>query len=145
MNHHMADINNCLFDLPGGPAQLRKLDLAIDYDGVLELAPWPATGQLHPQAGLVMRLLRDEGHTLIINTCRSGRALGDALAALDRANIPYHYANQNTPERIAKYGSDSRKISADLYLDDRNALMSPKGIDWVDFYQQVNRLASQPE
>ena len=30
--------------------------------------------------------------------------------------------NQNVPERMAYYGSDSRKISADAYIDDRAQL-----------------------
>lgn len=31
----------------------------------------------------------------------------------------YSY-NENLPERIAQYGGDCRKISADYYFDDKN-------------------------
>ena len=27
--------------------------------------------------------------------------------------------NKNVPERVALYGTDSRKVSADVYIDDR--------------------------
>jgi hypothetical protein len=31
--------------------------------------------------------------------------------------------NENLPERIAEYGGDCRKISADFYVDDKNLFM----------------------
>lgn len=137
-------LDNFLTDLPAPPAQRRQLVLAIDYDQTLDCTPWPGVGLITPAAKVVMRLLAEEGHKLIIWTCRSERALEDALANLRRQDVPYDYANQNCPEIIAEWGgSDSRKIFADLYLDDRAALLQPGGINWIDFYQQVNRLASQ--
>ena len=33
--------------------------------------------------------------------------------------IKYHYFNENFPHLIDRYGGDTRKISADIYIDDK--------------------------
>lgn len=94
--------------------------IAIDFDGVIVTNRYPEIGI--PLLGMlnVMDGLYDDGHTIIINTCRVGKYAEEAKAFLLNTGIPFHYFNQNHPERTAKYGEDCRKISADLYIDDKN-------------------------
>lgn len=96
-----------------------KLVFAIDFDGCIVSNEWPRIGA--PKRHMVgfMRRIKALGHTIIIWTCREGESLREALAFLDAHNIPYDYANENCPERIAYYGNDCRKIGADFYIDDR--------------------------
>lgn len=113
----------------------RPLVLAVDYDLTLDLAPWPAVGRLAPGAKEAMLHFKAQGHTLIVWTCRSGKEMEAALAFLREAGVPFDYANENTPELIALYGCDCRKISADLYLDDR-AVGTPN--NWAAYRRLVD-------
>ena len=71
------------------------------------------------------------GHTIIIATCREGDFQEEAKEALDMEGVHYDYFNENCPERIKKYGWDSRKIGADIYIEDKtpeNLLRG--GVNW---------------
>lgn len=94
--------------------------IAIDFDGVIVTDCFPEIGTPLIDMPGVMNRLYNKGHILIINTCRSGKYAGEAKTALHEMNIPYHYFNENCPKRTAEYGQDCRKISADLYIDDKN-------------------------
>jgi hypothetical protein len=91
----------------------------IDCDGTIWEEQWPKIGPLIPQADEVMRLIKKLGHTIIIDTCRSGKYLEEALQFLKDNDIPYDYVNENVPWLIEQYG-DCRKISADYMIDDKN-------------------------
>lgn len=104
---------------PARPA--RPLILAIDFDETLVRGPYPQIQGLLPGAREAMMHFKERGHTLIIWTCRSNARLVEALDYLRALGVPFDYANENTPQLIAEYGNDSRKIFADLYLDDRAA------------------------
>ena len=43
----------------------------------------------------------------------------EALAFLRSCSFVPNFVNQNCPEGIRKLGHDSRKIYADIYLDDK--------------------------
>jgi hypothetical protein len=122
------------------PEHYKRLILAIDYDETLDMKPWPEVGRIDYKARLMMKLLHAQGHQLIIWTCREGDAQQAALANLRSQGVPFARCNENCPEMIKKWGSDSRKIFAHLYLDDKAALH--EGIDWLAFYYQVQALAT---
>lgn len=61
------------------------------------------------------------GHTIIIWTCREGERLLEAVNWLLAHDIPFDYVNQNDPDRTARYNNDSRKVGADVYIDDKSA------------------------
>lgn len=41
-----------------------------------------------------------------------------------RVGLEFDAVNENLPFMIERYGTDPRKIGADLYIDDRNALVT---------------------
>ncbi len=92
---------------------------AIDFDGTLCVSEYPAIGLGIYHAIKCVRNLKWWGHTIIINTCRMGKEAEEAKAWLRWWRVPYDYFNENDPKRVALYGGDSRKISADRYIDDR--------------------------
>lgn len=93
--------------------------IAIDFDGTIVKNQWPEIGKLRFLAKPVIKWLQKRGHELILFTCREGDYLDNACFFLKANGIEVTYLNENTKERIEQYGGDCRKISADLYLDDR--------------------------
>ena len=93
---------------------------AVDFDGVIVEERWPEIGQLMPGAVEAMQAIHRAGWWIVINTCRAGRLAEEARAFLLDAGIPFDRFNENLEHRSQRFGSDSRKISADVYIDDRN-------------------------
>jgi hypothetical protein len=111
-----------------------KLILAIDFDGTIVESKFPAIGKMREDADIYIRMLYDEGHDIIINTCRSGKHEGVAQDFLDSNNIPYTYINSNLPILIERYKQDCRKISADIYIDDKCLMGLPS---WSEIYKII--------
>jgi hypothetical protein len=121
--------------------------IAIDFDGTIVKNVWPKIGRLRIGARWVLRVLHKRGHILILNTCREGNLLNDALRFLSDNDIFIHYANQNSRDRIREYGGDCRKISAELYLDDRGFfsgwLMVPVIVRWIELKYRLKSTARE--
>lgn len=93
--------------------------IAVDFDGVLCADRWPEIGEAY---GAVIEAAKEErrrGAALILWTCRCGAALREAVAWCEDRGLVFDAVNENLPERIAVYGTESRKVSADEYWDDR--------------------------
>jgi hypothetical protein len=112
-----------------------KFVLAIDFDGTIATESFPEVGSLRKDAAPVIRRFYEEGHYIIINTCRSGKYQGMAEDFLKEHSIPYHYVNCNLPEIIKEYSSDCRKISADYYIDDKCLIGLPP---WEEIYTLIS-------
>lgn len=114
----------------------KKRILAIDFDGTITTGPYPAIGGLNKGAKLYINKLYAEGYYIIINTCRSGERLKEAKTFLDAQGIAYHLINENDPDNIKRYGQDTRKIFAHLYIDDKNLQGFP---GWRRAYRIIRR------
>ena len=117
---------------------LRKrtsLVIAIDFDGTIAELSFPAVGKIKPMADVYINKLYDEGHHIVINTCRSGGHEGAAYDFLKFHNIRHHYINSNMPYLIEEYGQDCRKISADVYIDDKCLMGLPD--TWEEIYNII--------
>ena len=99
----------------------KKYTIAVDFDGVIVEEFWPAMGPVITKTVNMIKKLRADGHKVILWTCRTGKQLTDAVNFCRLYDLEFDAINQNLPETIEKYGGDSRKITADLYFDDRNA------------------------
>lgn len=93
--------------------------IAVDFDGTLCVDAWPEIGEAN--LGAIGPLLHriDKGDKAILWTCREGKYLDAALEWCGRWGIKFAAVNANLPERIAEYGGDCRKCSADEYWDDK--------------------------
>lgn len=97
---------------------------AIDFDGTLCENAWPEIGS--PKMNVIdhFRELKKQGHKLILNTCREGKLLDQAIAFCSFFRLEFDAHNENLPELIEQYGGDCRKISADYYIDDKNLFVN---------------------
>ena len=72
-----------------------------------------------PYAIEKMKQLKAAGHYIIINTCRCDEHLIAAINWLLEKGIPFDRVNDNHPAGVITHGSNSRKVFADIYVDDR--------------------------
>lgn len=93
--------------------------LAVDFDGTLAVTKYPKI--IRPKMRLINKVKRykKRGWKIILNTCRTGCFLDDAVLFCKEHGLEFDAVNENLPERIEAFGGDSRKISANLYLDDK--------------------------
>ena len=93
--------------------------LAVDFDGTLSLGTWPDVGPANEKLFRFLKKRKDEGDKLILWSCRVGKPLEEAVAWCRENDLEFDTVNDNLPEVIEIYGSNSRKISCDYYIDDR--------------------------
>ena len=95
--------------------------IAVDFDGCLASAgTWPEVGE--PNEALINWLicLRKRGDKVILWTCRADEALQKAVEFCKVHGLEFDAVNDNLEElKQQLYGNNSRKISADLYIDDK--------------------------
>lgn len=101
---------------------------AVDFDGTLSLGEWPQVGPANTELINFLLELQSEGNKLILWTCRAGEALEKAVEWCRMYGLVFDAVNDNLPEIIEEYGSNSRKITCDYYIDDR--ALDPKTLLW---------------
>lgn len=110
--------------------------LAIDFDGTIVHDQFPSIGNLVEGAKEVINKLYGEGYTIIIWTCRTGIHKAEAVEFLAKNGIKFHRINESSPQNLIKYnGKDTRKVYADLYIDDKGISDLPH---WNDIYEIVH-------
>lgn len=104
----------------------RKYNIyAVDFDGTLCESVFPEIGS--PNTGLINHLIkrRKQGNKLILWTCRVGERLQEAVSWCKERGLEFDAVNTNLPEMIEHWGNDTRKVFADVYIDDK-AVNKPK-------------------
>lgn len=97
----------------------REPIIAVDFDGTLCEGTYPGIGEMNDDLIEALRLFQDAGARLILWTNRCGARLDDAVLACELHGLEFDAVNANLPEMIRFFGSDTRKIFADIYIDDR--------------------------
>ena len=98
-----------------------KKVIAVDFDGTLCRNKYPEIGDANSE--LIRQLIeeRKNGTAVILFTCRNGKILKEAVKWCKDQGLTFDAVNRNIKERIRAYKGDTRKISADVYIDDRAA------------------------
>lgn len=107
--------------------------IAIDFDGTIVEHRYPAIGPQRPFAFEALKALQKKGHRLILWTHRTGQPLEEAVRYCKDNGLVFYAVNRNYPEENWD-DRDSRKILADLYIDDRNLGGIPS---WGEIYLQI--------
>ena len=93
--------------------------IAVDFDGTLCEDKYPFIGRPNTELISVLRNANRFGDKLILWTCRSGRKLSKAVSWCEGYGLSFDAVNENLPEIIERYVGDSRKIFAEIDIDDR--------------------------
>ncbi|MFY0602882.1 MAG: hydrolase [Flavobacteriaceae bacterium] len=109
------------------------LIIAIDFDGTIVEDAYPDIGKPKIFALETIKRLQADGHRLILWTYRSGRKLQEAVDFCTKNEIDFYAVNKNYPEEDFD-NKISRKINADLFIDDRNI---GGFIGWTEIYKII--------
>ena len=126
---------------------MKKLIIAIDFDGVIAQINknWiPGTpnypGPIVEGADKYIHQLHEDGHQIIIWTCRGGQNLYLAEQYLEEHNIPYDRINDNVDGFYDKFKHNTRKVHADIYIDDNQIGGIPS---WKEMYEIIKRKSEE--
>lgn len=110
--------------------------IAIDFDGTIVEHRYPHIGREMPFAIETLKKLTEEGHRLILWTVREGRLLEEAVQFCRERGLEFYAVNRDYPEEEKEHNNHfSRKLKADLWIDDRNLGGLP---DWGTIYEMVH-------
>lgn len=107
--------------------------IAVDFDGTIVKHKYPSIGKEIPFAIKTLKLFQEKGHKLILWTYRSGKDLNKAIQFCEKRGLIFHAVNSNF-EGEEFDNTFSRKIYADIYIDDRNLLGIP---EWGKIYEII--------
>ena len=99
---------------------MRAKIIAVDFDGTLiEEGKWPGIGATNEK---VLNYCKDEqakGARIILWTNRVGEPLETAVKWCEKHGLRLDAVNDNVPEAVEFFGTNTRKIYADEFIDDR--------------------------
>ena len=95
------------------------MKIAVDFDGTIVEHKYPEIGKEQLFAFETLKQLIKQKHQVILWTYRAGRELDEAVEFCRENGVEFFAVNKNYPEEHYD-GSISRKIDADVYIDDRN-------------------------
>ncbi len=113
---------------------INNIKIAVDFDGTIVEHEYPAIGKEKLFAFRTLRELEKRGARLILWTFRHGKELEEAVEFCRQNGIEFYAVNKNYPEEVFD-DSISRKINADIYIDDRNVGGFP---GWSEIWQILN-------
>ena len=111
------------------------MKIAVDFDGTIVEHKYPEIGKEILFAFETLRALQKQKHQLILWTYRSGKELEAAVEYCRRNGVEFYAVNSSYPEEEFDEDYDSRKIDADIFIDDRNIGGLPP---WGEIYQMIN-------
>lgn len=111
------------------------MTIAVDFDGTIVEHRYPKIGKEIPFATQTLRMLIADRHKLILWSVREGKLLEEAVEWCRERGIEFYAVNKDFPEEdLQKNQHFSRKLKADIWIDDRNIGGLP---DWGTIYQMI--------
>jgi len=93
--------------------------IAVDFDGTVVEHDYPRIGKEMMFAFATLKELNKKGHKLILWTIRTGPLLDEAVEYCKKNGVEFYAVNRNYPEEEFS-DNISRKLNADVFIDDRN-------------------------
>lgn len=115
--------------------------IAVDFDGTIVQDRYPEIGKPMLFAFETLKELQKRRHQLVLWTYRSGIRLEEAVEFCKKNGIEFYAVNCSYPDEPWD-ARQSRKINADLFIDDRNVGGFP---GWGEVLQMISPEASNPE
>ncbi|MCX6255838.1 MAG: hydrolase [Bacteroidia bacterium] len=113
---------------------LTNIKIAVDFDGTIVEHEYPEIGKEKLFAFQTLKELNKMGASIILWTFRTGKELEDAVEFCRMNGVEFYAVNKNYPEEIFDE-TVSRKIDADIYIDDKNIGGFP---GWSEIWQILN-------
>ena len=113
---------------------LRNIKIAVDFDGTIVEHEYPKIGKDMLFAIETLKELIKHGALIILWTFRSGAELEDAVEYCRKKGVEFYAVNRNYPEEVYD-DSLSRKINADVFIDDKNVGGFP---GWSNIWQMLS-------
>ena len=110
--------------------------IADDFDGTIVEHRYPRIGEEIPFAIDTLKLLHQEKHRLILWSVREGTLLEEAVEWCKARGLEFYAVNKDYPEEQKSHQGFSRKLKADLFIDDRNLGGLP---DWGLIYEMIKK------
>jgi hydroxymethylpyrimidine pyrophosphatase-like HAD family hydrolase len=110
------------------------IKIAVDFDGTIVEHEYPKIGKEKLFAFRTLKELEKQGVRLILWTFRTGKELEEAVEYCRINGIEFYAVNRNYPEEVLDE-TVSRKIDADIYIDDKNLGGFP---GWSEVWQVIN-------
>lgn len=108
--------------------------IVVDFDGTIVEHKFPDIGKEMLFAFATLKALQQKGHKLILWTIRTGDSLEAAVNFCKENGVEFYAINKNYPDEILDE-TISRKINADIFIDDRNI---GGFIGWSEVWQSLH-------
>ena len=95
---------------------------AVDFDGLLVENKFPEIGEIRQPMFDAVKQLQQNGWKIILWSCRTDDMLAEAVAFCTNHGLVPDAVNENLKEVQEYFSGDTRKVFANIYLDDRNAI-----------------------
>ena len=92
---------------------------AVDFDNTLAVTRFPEIVEPKAKVVAAVKMLKANGHKIILWTSRAGKDLKDAVEWCTEQGIVFDAVNEPLPEQMDRWGNDTRKVYADFYIDDK--------------------------
>jgi hypothetical protein len=112
----------------------RGIKIAVDFDGTIVEHAYPEIGKEMLFAFQTLKELNKLGANLILWTFRTGKELEEAVGFCRKNGVEFYAVNKNYPEEVFDE-TISRKINADIFIDDKNVGGFP---GWSVIWQMLN-------
>lgn len=110
--------------------------LAIDFDGTIVEDAYPNIGKPQVFAFETLKQLQAKGYRLILWTYRHGKKLEEAVEFCRKNGIEFYAVNSSFEGEIFDDNTQSRKLDADIFIDDRNLGGFP---GWGEVYEIITQ------
>ena len=111
------------------------MTIAVDFDGTIVEHEYPNIGREIPFATDTLKMLIKDQHKLILWSCREAQLLQDAIDWCRERGVEFYAVNKDYPEERKECNNHfSRKIKAEIWIDDRNVGGLP---DWGMIYNMI--------
>lgn len=111
-----------------------KPKIAVDFDGTIVDSRYPKIGPKRLFAFETLIRLQEKGYLLILWTYRHGKELDEAVEFCKENGVEFYAVNASFPGEQFDRKNYSRKIDADIFIDDRN-IGGMK--DWGEIYHLI--------
>lgn len=98
--------------------------ISVDFDNTIVNSEFPKIINILANVKKTMKKIKENGHKILIYTCRENEYKQDMIKFLVKKQIPFDSVNTHIVLHFLgetlEQGLDRKKIYADYYIDDRN-------------------------